>query len=392
MAKQASTVIDLLSQMVGVDTVNEVTSGVPFPEQKLFELIEEIARGWNIEVSRLQIPVELHPNSYNLLLTLEVSKDAPWILFESHGDTVSVEGMKISPFITKIENDRIFGRGVCDTKGSGAGILWALNRYTQIAVKPNNIAVLFVTDEEIGKTGAKAFITKQLQELHWKPEAIFVGEPTSCRQVVAHNGVIRWKIQTKGVAAHSSKPSNGKSAISAMAKVILGFEAEYIGKLSLTHPLTGAASCSINTITGGEAVNIIPDFCEVELDRRVLPGEDSNLVLREISDAVANIASKDSDIEYELLIPFVDPALDPQVSTKISQKFSEVLESCGVSSELHGAGYGTDASTYSEFGIPAIVFGPGSFEQAHTEDEWLSLTELEKSVDIYLATMGTNFR
>jgi acetylornithine deacetylase len=176
-----------------------------------------------------------------------------------------------------------------------------------------------------------------------------------------------------------------------MATLVLAFEREYCANLSASHPLTGDAVCSINTITGGVAVNIIPDLCEVELDRRTIPGEDSDDVLREISQTFAAIAEKNPTIDFEMLDPFVDPVLDPHVNAKISGRLSEILQSCGVSGEPEGAGYGTDASTYSAVGIPAIVIGPGSIEQAHTEDEWLEIAQLEKSVEIYCAIMRSDF-
>lgn len=392
--KEISSVVELLERMVEIDTVNEVTSGKPFPERALLELIEKTSSDLGFTVQRLPIPVAMHPESYNLLITYEVSPNAPWLLFESHADTVGVDGMSTPPFTPKIDRGRIYGRGVCDTKASGAAILSALQGYVADSAEvaqPNNIAILFVTDEEIGKTGAKAFVATQLGKFPWKPKAIFVGEPTSCRQVVAHNGVIRWKIQTKGVAAHSSKPANGKSAISAMATLILGFEREYCAKLTNSHPLTGDAVCSINTITGGVAVNIIPDLCEVELDRRTLPGEDSQVVLQEIADTFRAIAATDPSIDCEMLEPFVDPALDPRVNYSISEKLTLILERCGLSGEPQGAGYGTDASTYSEAGIPAIVIGPGSIAQAHTEDEWLELEQLTKAVEVYHAIMRCEF-
>ena len=392
--KEISSVVDLLERMVEIDTVNEVTSGKPFPERALLELIEKIAADSGFSVQRLGIPVALHPESYNLLISYEVSPTAPWLLFESHADTVGVDGMSMPPFTPKIDEGRIYGRGVCDTKASGAALLSALQRYVADSgnsVQPNNIALLFVTDEEIGKTGAKAFVGEQLGRLPWKPKAIFVGEPTMCGQVVAHNGVIRWKVQTKGVAAHSSKPENGKSAISAMAKLLLGFEREYCAKLNQSHPLTGDAVCSINTISGGVAVNIIPDLCEVELDRRTLPGEDSQVVLQEIADTFRAIAATDPSIDFEMLDPFVDPPLDPRVNASISRQLAGILERCGLSGEPQGAGYGTDASTYSEAGIPAIVIGPGSIAQAHTEDEWLELEQLTKSVELYHAIMRCDF-
>ena len=384
-------VLDLLAKMISFDTVNEYTSGLDFPERTMMEFLEEIAKKWGLETSRLPIAHNGHTDSYNLLITYEVSKTAQWLVFESHADTVSVDGMTVNPFHGLIKDGLIYGRGACDTKGSGAGMLWALKEYMQLSSCPNNIAVLFVTDEEATKTGTTAFVQTQLEHLDWTPTGVIVGEPTLCQPVVAHNGVIRWKINTKGVAAHSSNPSNGQSAISAMSKLILAFEKEYCSKISLTHPLTGQAACSVNTISGGTAVNIIPDFCEIEIDRRTLPGEDSEQVLKEIKAVLDSIASKDPTILIGTSTPFVDYQLDPTVNREFALQISDILIEMGFSGEQSGAGYGTDASTYSKAGIPAVVIGPGSINQAHTKDEWLEIAELDKSVSVYKQIMRYGF-
>jgi acetylornithine deacetylase len=223
-------------------------------------------------------------------------------------------------------------------------MLWALKDYMQLPSCPNNIAVLFVTDEEATKTGATAFVQAQLENLDWKPTGVIVGEPTLCQPVVAHNGVIRWKIKTQGIAAHSSNPSLGQSAISAMAKLVLEFENEYCSKLSLTHPLTGQAACSVNTITGGSFVNIIPEFCEIEIDRRTLPGENSEQVLKEIEAVLEAIALRDPTIRIGRSTPFVDYQLDPTVNREFARQISHILIDMGFSGEPTGAGSGPDAA------------------------------------------------
>jgi acetylornithine deacetylase len=377
--------------MVSFDTVNEYTSGVNFPEEMMLEYLEIVAQGWGLNTKRLPIATNALASSYNLLITHEVTQTAPWIVFESHADTVSVDGMTVNPFHGQIKDGLIYGRGTCDTKGSGAGMLWALKDYMQLPTCPNNIAILFVTDEEVNKTGATAFVQTQLEHLEWKPTGVIVGEPTLCQPVVAHNGVIRWKIHTQGIAAHSSNPSLGQSAISAMAKLVLEFEKEYCSQLSLTDPLTGQAACSINTISGGSSVNIIPEFCEIEIDRRVLPGENSEQVLKEIGAVLGSIALKDPTIRIGRSTPFIDFQLDPTVNRDFALQISKILTDMGFSGEQSGAGYGTDASTYSIAGIPAIVIGPGSINQAHTKDEWLEIAELDKSVLVYLQIMRNNF-
>ena len=392
MAKVPNSVLDLLIEMISFDTVNEHISERHFPEKKMMEQIESYALQWGFQVSRLPIANTSANSAFNLLITYEAYKDAPWLLFESHADTVDVKNMTVNPFIAEVIDGKLYGRGACDTKGSGASMLWALQKYSQGVDKPNNIALLFVTDEEISKTGANSFVGAQLSQLPWKPVGVIVGEPTMCRLVVAHNGVLRWKIRTKGVAAHSSNPANGKSAISAMAKLILEFERIYCAETNAIHPLTGRSACSINTINGGSAVNIIPSNCEIEIDRRILPGEDPFEVRKSIQAVLDSISLADSSIEIETSEPFIDFPLDPLSNVEFAAQISKSLDSLGFADELLGVAYGTDASTYSIAGLPAVVIGPGSIDQAHTKDEWIELQELDKAVVIYEQFMKANYR
>ena len=392
MAKVPNSVLDLLIEMISFDTVNEHISERHFPEKKMMEQIESYALQWGFQVSRLPIANTSANSAFNLLITYEAYKDAPWLLFESHADTVDVKNMTVNPFIAEVIDGKLYGRGACDTKGSGASMLWALQKYSQGVDKPNNIALLFVTDEEISKTGANSFVGAQLSQLPWKPVGVIVGEPTMCRLVVAHNGVLRWKIRTKGVAAHSSNPANGKSAISAMAKLVLEFERIYCAEINAIHPLTGRSACSVNTITGGSAVNIIPSVCEIEIDRRILPGEDPLDVRKSIQAVLDRISLADSSIEIETSEPFIDFPLDPLSNVEFAAQISKSLDSLGFADELLGVAYGTDASTYSIAGLPAVVIGPGSIDQAHTKDEWIELQELDKAVVIYEQFMKANYR
>jgi acetylornithine deacetylase len=377
--------LEALTQMVCVNTVNSRISGSEYSEGALHDLIEGWARGWGFQVKRLLI--KFNRENYNLLITHKVSDSAPWLLFESHSDTVGIEGMTIDPFVAEIREGKIFGRGVCDTKGSGAAAIWALKEYAEAGGYQNNIGILFVTDEEISKEGPNSFVAEHLPSLGWKPYGIVVGEPTACEAVVAHNGVIRWKVTTEGNAAHSSIPQQGKSAISAMAKLVLGFEKNYCDRLKLSHYLTGRAVCSVNTISGGTSVNIIPAHCEVKIDRRLLPGEKSEEVIADMTTALQEVASADGDITFREVERMIDPALDPEVNREFAAKIVGILASMGLASTERGAGYGSDASTYSHIGIPAIVLGPGSVDQAHQPDEWLDISEFEKAIEIYSRIM-----
>ena len=370
----------LLGEMVRFDTVNTAISNKPDAERELALYLESQAQQLGLQTQQLLV----EGNSFNLLVTHTIAENAPWLLFESHLDTVSVEGMTIDPFEGRIENDRLYGRGACDTKGTGAAMLWALKKYREENNGPNNIGIVYTVDEEVSKTGARAFVQSQLPTLNWKPAGVIVGEPTQLQLVGAHNGVARWAIQTHGIAAHSSDPSQGQSAISMMAKVIDAIESHYIPSVTTTHPLTGKAQCSINIIQGGVQINIIPEHCEIHIDRRVVPGENPEDVIPAVEKILEQLRSENPDLNVTQQTPsMLDAPLDPSIGQSFAKNLQSSLSQLNLPNEIQGVGYGTDASTFSHAGIPAVVLGPGDIAQAHTADEWIDLHQLEQGVEVY---------
>lgn len=377
--------IELLKEMVSFDTVNSNISGVPNAEQKLAIRLESLAQnaGWSTQ----RLPTD--NDDFNLLITFEVDKSRPWILFESHLDVVSTQGMTIEPFRARIQDGKMFGRGACDTKASGAAMLTALKNYHSQSLQSNNIGVLFTCDEEVTKRGALAFAHEQLPRLKFTPEGVIVGEPTTLQPVVAHNGVTRIIVSTRGVAAHSSNPANGRSAISEMVKVIQVLESEYIPSLTASHELTGKAQSSINIIRAGQQCNIIPDYCEIAMDRRVVPGEKAEDILPQIQQVLAPLQVANPEAGIEINIGFLDPSLSPREGT-FTDFVNTVLTRFGDVTP-QGVPYGTDASNFDAVGLPAIVLGPGHISQAHTHDEWIEIEQVEKAVEVYGALMSTPF-
>lgn len=234
----------------------------------------------------------------NLLVFLEAGPAAPWLLFDSHLDTVATEGMAIAPFELAVKGDRLFGRGTCNAKGSGAAMLWALRAHAQAARRNSSVGVLFTVDEESRLVGARAFAACPLAEFRSRLRGIVVGEPTAMRPVVATNGVVRWRTITRGLAAHSSDPSLGRSAISAMVRVIEALEQHYVPSISRVHPLTGRASATIKVVSGGTQVNVIPDYCEILCDRRQVPGEDANDALAQRNAVFRGLPAVEHDSVY----------------------------------------------------------------------------------------------
>jgi len=374
-----TTLPELLAQMVSFDTVNPLFGGPVGGEQALVSHLEQLARGWGLQTRRTAVdgnPAE------NLIVTCEPVPGGEWLLFESHLDTVSVVGMTVPPHGGKIEGGRMYGRGTCDTKGSGAAMLWALREYARDARRPRNAALIFAVDEEARMTGAQSFARRELKEFLPHLRGVIVGEPTMMRPVVAHNGVIRWRTITRGRAAHSSDPSQGVSAISAMLRVLETLETKYIPSVTGRNPMTGRAAASVNLIRGGTAVNIIPAMCEIECDRRTVPGETAEQVLRERDAVLAGLP-----VEHDSL--YVVPSMDDVQSRGLHQWLSPALTNHGCDATGRGAPYVTDASHFAAAGAPTLVLGPGDLAQAHTKDEWVSLEQLKTASDVYLAALRT---
>ncbi len=375
----------LLQRTVGYNTVNTHISGKPHAERELACYLDEVARQMGLTTRRLPVAGD----DFTLLVSCEVNDASPWVLFESHLDTVSVAGMTVAPFDGRIENGRIFGRGACDTKGTGAAMLWALRRYAESNDRPNNVAIAYTLDEEIGKTGIRAFVERQMPTLGWRPVGVIVGEPTELAPVVAHNGLVRWTIRTRGLAAHSSNPARGRSAISMMVRIVDAIESRYIPRLDASHPMTGRAQCSVNVIRGGTQINIVPDACEIQIDRRVVPGEDPHTVLPDIDRLLNELRGNDPTIDATQGPPYIDPPLDPAASAWFAARVGKTLAAMGLPAEPVGVAYATNASNFAGAGVPAVVLGPGSIAQAHTCDEWLALDQLRLGVDVYLNLMRT---
>lgn len=366
--------------MVSFETVNPGFGGPAGGEAALAAHLETLARHWGLQSRRCPAG----DGTFNLLVTSEVSPAAEWLLFESHLDTVSVDGMTVPPFKMTIEGAKLYGRGTCDTKGTGAAMLWALQEFARQPKRLRNAGVLFAVDEEAGMRGAQAFAAHELPKIS-RLRGIVVGEPTGLRSVVAHNGALRWRTITRGVAAHSADPTKGRSAIRAMLRVVEALEARFLPHANREFPLTGRAAASINVIRGGTAVNIIPDYCEIICDRRLVPGETAAQVLAERDAALTGLA-----VEHDG--QYLAPPLPPENSALLHQWATPALVACGLDATATGAPYATDASHYAAAGAQVMVLGPGDLAQAHTKDEWLDRRELAKAVKVYAALLALSVK
>lgn len=382
-APAPNSAVDLLAALVRINSVNpDLPRGGS--EAAVIDAAEGWLRAWGIATQRLPVP----GRGDQLLATVPATTDSDRVhLFDSHVDTVAVEGMTIDPFGAEVRDGKLWGRGACDTKGTGAAMLWALRQHAQRADRPVTAAVLLSLDEECGMTGIRRFVEHDLEQLGWSGANLraVVGEPTELRPVVAHNGYVRWTLTVRGMAGHSSVPSESVNAITAAARVITALQTQYLDPLDAEHPLTGPAVGSINMIAGGSAPNIVPDACTITLDRRVVPGEDPAAVLPAVARVVAALQPA---VRFDQTPGLDHPPCGTTRNGPWAATLKHTLTDLGHRGPIVGAPFCTHAGYLDAAGVPAVVLGPGSPHKAHTADEWVDVAEIEAGVAVYAAVMG----
>ncbi len=268
-AEPLDAVTRLLSDLVAIPSVNPM--GRPLTGEGYLEgAMSDYLEGW---FASLGVSVErqvVSPGRTNLIARYDSPKGRRTLLFDAHQDTVPVDGMTIDPFAPVLEAGKLYGRGACDIKGGMASMLTAFARLVRERPADSASVIMACTvDEEFTHTGSS-----RLADGHHGADLAIVAEPTRLDIVNRHKGAVRWKVRTRGVACHSSTPNLGQNAIYAMAKVVSALE-EYAGVLanSTPDPVLGPPSLSVGRIEGGISFNVVPDWCEVDIDRRVIPGE-----------------------------------------------------------------------------------------------------------------------
>ena len=368
----------LLSELVSIPSVNPMglgETGPEFLETRLSAFLETWFREAGIDVVRQPVA----PGRDNLLARHDAPGARRTLLFDAHQDTVPTDGMIIPPFEPRIEGGRLHGRGSCDVKAGLAAMLIAFKRlHRERPAGSASVVMACTVDEEYTHLGSS-----KLAETQKGIDLAIVAEPTLLDLVYCHKGAVRWKIRTRGVACHSSTPHRGVNAIYRMAKVV-DHLAEHARELSLAepHPVLGPPSLSVGRIEGGQSVNIVPDSCEIQIDRRMIPGETPLGCVERVRAFLADRLGGLDDIEFDP--PWVRmPALETKFADWSEPLSGAVEAATGRKPELIGVPYGTDAGPLGEAGIPGFVFGPGDIAQAHTRDEWVEIDQVRRAAEAY---------
>ncbi|MDX2226285.1 MAG: M20 family metallopeptidase [Verrucomicrobiae bacterium] len=371
------TLTRLLQDLIAIPSVNpHGDAGVPAHqtgENVIADYVLERFREIGLS-PRKQTVYPGRPNALGFTASSKGKK--PVLLLCPHIDTVSVLGMTINPFDPKIKNGRVYGRGACDDKGPLSAMLWALGQVLKNRPKELRYDVVFaaVMGEEAGNDGIR-----HLMKSGQRADFVIAGEPTDLNPVHTHKGAMWMKLTARGVAVHSSQPHKGENAIYKLARAITYLETEQFPRLQkIKNRVLGSPTLSVGTMQGGSKVNIVPDFATCEVDFRLVPEQKAQKVLTEIR---AGFKKHKIDVEVSssrnCQALYTDPA-NPHI-----RKLATLSKQMAGRGKVLGAPWFCDASIASEYRLPAIAWGPGSIAQAHTKDEFIEISELEKGAAIF---------
>jgi acetylornithine deacetylase/succinyl-diaminopimelate desuccinylase family protein len=357
------TAIDLLRDLIRIPSVNpDGDPGTALTgENECAHFVAEVLRSSGAET----LVEDVLPGRPNVVGRFPSSRAGkPRLLLAPHTDTVSVGGMTIDPFAATLSDGKIWGRGATDTKGSMAAMLVALQESRDILPSlSHEIWFSGLMGEEAGQQGAKALAARE------KFDLAIVGEPTRLQVVHTHKGAAWLAVRAHGRAAHASTPQNGENAIEKMLDCLGLLRRELQADFdSRSDQTLGKPTFNIGTIRGGTKINIVPDACEASVDIRTIPKQDLTALLESIENRCPGVQIERKRTSGPLM---TDPAL-PLI---------KVLQSCGTL--CTGAPWFCDAAVFAAVGTPAVALGPGSIEQAHTADEWISVADLEAGVAFF---------
>ena len=393
--------IDWLTRLIAFDTVSRHSN---------LALIEDVQR----YCEQLGLSVDLTfndaKNKANLFVTVAAGGIANnsannsanivnhGLVLSGHTDVVPVDGQEWTsePFTATIRGDKLYGRGACDMKGFIACALTLLPKAVKLSNagqlrRPLHLALSF--DEEVGCLGAP-LILADLKARGITPDYCIVGEPTNMAMVVAHKGIAVYRCRVHGKSAHSSLTATGVNAISYASRLIgyVDTLAEEISHRDDNDALFDVpySTLSVGTIQGGTATNIVPILCEFSFDYRNLPHMTQNDILLPIQAKVAELSAQMQMRAADTGIELMQEESVPAMTDNDSAELQALITALTGDTQRHKVAYATEGGQFTNSGIPTIICGPGSIEQAHKADEYVKLNEIERC-DSFLQRLLESF-
>lgn len=362
---------ELLAKLVGFDTTSRESN------LHLIEFVRDYLAGFGV-------PCELifnEPRSKaNLFATLGPPQ-VPGIVLSGHTDVVPVDGQawSVAPFELSEHDGKLYGRGTADMKGYIACVLAAVPRFLAAPLRmPLHIALSY--DEEVGCLGVRSLLAELERRPH-KPLLCIIGEPTELKPVLGHKGKLAMRCDVHGAACHSAYAPQGVNAIEYAAELIgeLGRIGAHLRRPELHDPRFDPPYSTVQTglISGGKALNIVPADCRFDFEVRALPDQDPRQVAAQLQHfAQQQLLPRMQAVDGASGIGFSELSAYPGLATDAdSQAARWIAQFCG-SSEFATVAFGTEGGLFDAVGIPTVVCGPGSMDQGHKPDEFVSLAQL----------------
>ena len=365
-----------LERLIAFDTTSRLSN------MELINAIQSYLTDINVNT---RLTYNSEKSKANLWCTIGPT-DIGGIVLSGHTDVVPIDGQTWTkpPFEMTEENGKLFGRGASDMKGFCAILLAMAPELKKKSLK-TPIHFAFSYDEEVGCVGVRGLITDVIENLPL-PSAVIVGEPTLMKIVGGNKGGRAFKTTVRGVPGHSSEPSRGANSIMAAARII-----NYIESLQNELEKAATPDClfdppyttfDLGIIEGGTANNIIPEYTNFNWGYRSLPSENPDLLeekirnfisntiepqLREVS-SLANVATELRNDTPPLIPDHQSPA------EHLIRHLTGLNESGTVA-------FGTEAGLFQQAGIPGVIFGPGSIQQAHQPDEFIAVSQISECIE-----------
>lgn len=319
-------------------------------------------------------------------------EDRGGVVLSGHTDVVPVDGQawSVEPFVLSEREGRLYGRGTADMKGFIASVLAAVPGLTRRRLRlPVHLA--FSYDEEVGCLGVRPMLERMQQRPH-KPLLCLIGEPTELRPVLGHKGKLAMRCQVRGAACHSAYAPYGVNAIEYAARLIgkLGEIGSRLAQPEHHDPRFDPPFSTVQTgtIQGGRALNIVPAECQFDFEVRTLPGYDAQAVVDQLQGyARDQLLPQMQAVQADTGIALQPLSAYPGLATAADSEAAELLALLSGSREFGTVAFGTEGGLFHQAGIPTVVCGPGSMDQGHKPDEFISLEQLH-ACDALLLRLG----
>ncbi|EGH71402.1 acetylornithine deacetylase [Pseudomonas syringae] len=363
----------LLESLVAFDTTSRESN------LQLIAFVRDYLAGHGIDC---ELIYSADGGKANLFATIG-SPDRPGIVLSGHTDVVPVDGQtwSVPPFELSEKDGRIYGRGTADMKGYIACVLAAVPMLIAEPLRmPVHIALSY--DEEVGCLGVRSLVAALEQRPH-KPLLCIIGEPTELKPVLGHKGKLAMRCDVHGAACHSAYSPQGINAIEYAAELIveLGRIGQGLRQPEHHDPRFDPPFTTVQTgvISGGTALNIVPADCRFDFEIRTLPSHDPYTVSQQLQQyAEHQVVPRMQAIDAQGLVSFSQLSAYPGLATDPNSQAARLIaQFCG-SNEFGTVAFGTEGGLFDAIGIPTVVCGPGSMDQGHKPDEFVTVAQLNQ--------------